>query len=333
MDSPTPNHIIKSDISNEYILKKENRTFKIKTYLSSDITIESIELDKIKEDIFYSNTFSLDALVKLSKGFKICEDITEAYDIIYDIFQNENASINNINDSEISLIIKVYLPGGKTEDVNFILNKKEITKNILIEELFDKVNQLEIENSDLKNEITDLNKKLTKTENKNKENEKKENKNNENTENTISLNIDIRLYEKKKYQFKPEDTIKLMIEKVKKDFKIYPNIELRYNNLLIDKYYLTFKDYKIPDDSTINFIHYRIGGQIYVKTLTLRTLTLYLEEDTPIENLKARIQDSIGVPPNDQRLIYAGKQLEDNKTLKDYNVWNETTIHMVLRLR
>ena len=51
--------------------------------------------------------------------------------------------------------------------------KKNITKNILIEELFDKVNQLEIENSDLKNEITDLNKKLTKTENKNKENEKK----------------------------------------------------------------------------------------------------------------------------------------------------------------
>ena len=124
-----------------------------------------------------------------------------------------------------------------------------------------------------------------------------------------------------------------MIEKVKKDFKIYPNIELRYNNLLIDNYNLTFKYYKIPDDSTINFIHYRIGGQIYVKTLTLRTLTLYLEEDTPIEDLKARIQDSTGVPPNDQRLIYAGKQLEDNKTLKDYNVWNETTIHMVLRLR
>ena len=65
----------------------------------------------------------------------------------------------------------------------------------------------------------------------------------ENRENTISLNIDIRLYEKKKYQFKPEETIKSMIEKVKKYFKIiYSNIELRYNNLLIDKYYLTFKD-------------------------------------------------------------------------------------------
>ena len=113
MDSPTPNHIVKSDISNEYILKKENRTFKIKTYLSSDITIESIELDKIKEDIFYSNTFSLDALVKLSKGFKICEDITEAYDIIEQMFKNDKVTINNINDNEISLIFDVDLPGEK----------------------------------------------------------------------------------------------------------------------------------------------------------------------------------------------------------------------------
>ena len=81
MDAPTPSHIQESFEINEYILKKENRRFKIKTYLSSDITIESIELDKIK-DFFYSNTFPLDALIKLSKGFKVCENIREAYDII-----------------------------------------------------------------------------------------------------------------------------------------------------------------------------------------------------------------------------------------------------------
>ena len=55
-----------------------------------------------------------------------------------------------------------------------------------------------------------------------------------------------------------------MIEKVKKDFKIYPNIELRYNNLLIDNYNLTFKYYKIPDDSTINFNNYIIRIIIYL---------------------------------------------------------------------
>ena len=107
MEPPTPN--IKSK---EYTLKTESRTFQIKLYLSSDITIEANELDKVK-GIFYSNTISLDALVKLSRGFKICEDIKEAYDIMVQILENEKASINNISENEISLIIKVDLPGGK----------------------------------------------------------------------------------------------------------------------------------------------------------------------------------------------------------------------------
>ena len=193
MDAPTPSHIQESFEINEYILKKENRRFKIKTYLSSDITIESIELDKIK-DFFYSNTFPLNALIKLSKGFKVCENIREAYDIIEEIFDNENASINNINENEISLIFKVYLPGGKVDDVNLTLNKIEIKKNILIDELFKKIEQLEEENKELKNEITDLKKNLTK-------------KDNQDLKNTISFNIDIRLHGTKKYQFKPDDSI------------------------------------------------------------------------------------------------------------------------------
>ena len=72
MEPPTSN--IKSK---EYNLKTEDRTFQIKLYLSSDITIEVNELNKIK-GIFYSGTFSLDALVKLSKGFKQCENIKDA---------------------------------------------------------------------------------------------------------------------------------------------------------------------------------------------------------------------------------------------------------------
>ena len=319
MDAPTPSHIQESFEINEYILKKENRRFKIKTYLSSDITIESIELDKIK-DFFYSNTFPLNALIKLSKGFKVCENIREAYDIIEEIFDNENASINNINENEISLIFKVYLPGGKVDDVNLTLNKTEINKNILIDELYNKIEQLEEENKDLKNEITDLKKNLTKTDN-------------QNPEKTISLNIDIRLHGTKKYQFKPDDSINSMIESVKKDFTIYSNIILRYNNLLIDNYFRTFEEYKIPDNSTINFIHYKIGGEIYVKTLMGRTLTIYLEPFNTIEYLKQRIQDSTGIKSKDQRLIYDGKQLEDNRTVASYNIWNESTIHMVLRIR
>ena len=154
MEPPTPN--IKSK---EYTLKTENRTFKIKLYLSSDITIEANELDKVK-GIFYSGKFSLDALVRLSRGFKICEDIKEAYDIIVLIFENEKASITNISENEISFIIKVDLPGGKVQDVTLTLNKKKMNDNAIIEELVKKVNQLEEENKSLKKDIKDIKEKF-----------------------------------------------------------------------------------------------------------------------------------------------------------------------------
>ena len=154
MEPPTPN--IKSK---EYTLKTESRTFQIKLYLSSDITIEANELDKVK-GIFYSNTISLDALVKLSKGFKVCEDIKEAYDIMVQILENEKASINNISENEISLIIKVDLPGGKVQDVTLTLNKKKMNDNAIIEELVKKVNQLEEENKSLKKDIKDIKEKF-----------------------------------------------------------------------------------------------------------------------------------------------------------------------------
>ena len=85
--------------------------------------------------------------------------------------------------------------------------------------------------------------------------------------------------------------------------------------------------------SEASILGLRGGMQLMVKTLEGKTVTVDVEPDESIESIKAKIHEKEGIPPAQQRLIFGGKQLEADKSLEDYGIDEDATLHLVLRLR
>lgn len=142
--------------------ESEGKKFDIEIILSSNITFEIKELETIQY-MFYYNEFSLEKLVKLNKIFKVCETITEAFDILVEILESERFSIKQNKDNSIILIIEIQPPVGKTHKVELSINKKkELNKNVIIERLVKTVNFLEEKNKNLESKNQKLEEEINK---------------------------------------------------------------------------------------------------------------------------------------------------------------------------
>ena len=303
--------------SKEYKLILDNKTFLIKLTLSSDILFEINELEKIMA-VFYSKSFSLEDLIQLSRGFRVCENIGDAFDILDEILEGKKAKIKNINENSITLIINVSLPGGRLQEVELDLNKKEMDKNTLIDNLVKKVNKLEEENAEIKNKLEEVNTQLNTKVNKLEE-ENKALKNEIKEINEKQKKFEILFEDEIKYNqiiqnigldskiIKNKDEIKFLLDRLKINF---PN----QNKINFKLLYRATKD----GDNNISF-HNKVDNKNSTLSIieTSKGLKFGVFLEIPFKGIENPVQDdNCFIFRLDLRKIYNGKKGENK--LNDY---------------